>query len=311
MWKSPALNFVGCASAKKAPLSECSVVSQAGDPVALERELAVHVVVAGEAGRDQVAGAVLDPLHRPPDQQRGRRRDDVARVDRHLVAEAAADVRRDDPDLMLGQPRHDREQRAVGVRRLRGHVDRRLAGRRVHVGDAAAALERRRVAARVEACRARRPDRPRRRRGRSPPCRRPPSGRSWFEVWPSLSSRITRRVRPRAPAAGVVDRRQRLVVDVDQLERVLRDVRGLGDHRRDLLALEAHLVGREHGLGVAGERRHPGEVVLRPSARRSPPPRRPGAPAAREVSIERMRACANGLRSSSRWSMPGSLMSST
>ena len=56
--------------------------------------------------------------------------------------------------------------------------------------------------------------------------------------------------------------RQRLVVDVDQLERVVRDVRVLGDHAGDLLALHAHLVGREHGLRVAGERRHPGEVVL-------------------------------------------------
>ena len=55
------------------------------------------------------------------------------------------------------------------------------------------------------------------------------------------------------------DRRQRLVVDVDELGCVLRDVRGLGDHRGDLLALEAHLVRREHGLRVARERRHPGE----------------------------------------------------
>ena len=56
---------------------------------------------------------------------------------------------------------------------------------------------------------------------------------------------------------------QRVVVDRDQLERVVRDVRVLGDHARDLLALHAHLVGREHGLRVAGERRHPREVVLR------------------------------------------------
>ena len=66
---------------------------QAGHLPALDRQLAAHVVVAREAGRDQVPGAVLDPLHRPPDQERGGRRDDVARVDRHLVAEAAAEVR--------------------------------------------------------------------------------------------------------------------------------------------------------------------------------------------------------------------------
>ncbi len=56
--------------------------------------------------------------------------------------------------------------------------------------------------------------------------------------------------------------RKRVVVHVDQLERVVRDIRVLGDHTGDLLALHAHLVGGEHGLRVAGERRHPGEVVL-------------------------------------------------
>ena len=58
------------------------------------------------------------------------------------------------------------------------------------------------------------------------------------------------------------DRLELLVVHLDQLARVLGDVGGLGDHRRDLLALEAHLVRGEHGLSVARERRHPGEVVL-------------------------------------------------
>ena len=53
---------------------------------------------------------------------------------------------------------------------------------------------------------------------------------------------------------------QRLVVDVDELERVARDVLRLRDDERDLLALETHLVGRQHGLGVVGQRRHPGEA---------------------------------------------------
>ena len=57
--------------------------------------------------------------------------------------------------------------------------------------------------------------------------------------------------------AGVDDRRQRLVLDVDQLERVAGGVAVLGDDERDLLALEAHLVGGEHGLHVVGQRRHP------------------------------------------------------
>ena len=59
------------------------------------------------------------------------------------------------------------------------------------------------------------------------------------------------------------DGRQHVIVDVDQFQRILGDV-GIGrDDGRNLLALEADLVGGEHGLGVARHRRHPGEVVLR------------------------------------------------
>ena len=57
--------------------------------------------------------------------------------------------------------------------------------------------------------------------------------------------------------AGVDDRRQRLVLDVDQLERVARRVPVLGDDEGDLLALVAHLVGGQHGLHVGRQRRHP------------------------------------------------------
>lgn len=56
---------------------------------------------------------------------------------------------------------------------------------------------------------------------------------------------------------GVDDRRQRVVLDVDQCQRVVGRVLVGRDHERDLLALEAHLVAREHRLGVVGDRRHP------------------------------------------------------
>jgi hypothetical protein len=94
---------------------------------------------------------------------------------------------------------------------------------------------------------------------------------------------------------GARDRRERLVVDVDQLERVLRDVRGLGDDSGDLLALEADLVRREHGLGI------PRSVGIQASeccTSRSPvtTATTPSSPCAREVSMPVIRACANGLR---------------
>ena len=235
--------------------------AQAGHLAALHRQLAAHVVVAREAGRDQVPGAVLDPLHRTADQERRRGRDDVPGVDRHLVAEAAAEVGADDPDVLLRQARDDREQRPVRVRRLRREVDRRLAGRRVDVGDAAAALERRRVRARIEGVEADDVVG----LGEGTVGRVLVAGLPVVDVVGGLplllvadQGRIARRGLLRAR-----DRRQRLVVHLDQLERVLRDVRRLGDHARDLLPLVAHLVGDEHGLRVARQRRHPGEVVLR------------------------------------------------
>ena len=160
-----------------------ALVGQHVDPqaehlaVVAQGQLALHVEVAGEPGGDQVAGAVLDPLDRPPDQQRGRGGDHIAGVDRDLVAEAAADVGRDDLDLVLGQAGDQREHRPVGVRGLGGHVDGGLAGDRVDVGHAAAGLHRGRVAAGVEGVEARPPGRPRRRPGRWPRRRPPPSGR--------------------------------------------------------------------------------------------------------------------------------------
>ena len=59
--------------------------------------------------------------------------------------------------------------------------------------------------------------------------------------------------------ARVDDRRQRVVLDVDQRQRVVGRVLVGRDHERDLLALEAHLVAGQHGLRVVGDRRHPRE----------------------------------------------------
>ena len=143
--------------------------------VLAQRQLAVEVDVAGEAGGDQVARAVLDPLHRPLGEDRGQDRHHVARVDRHLVAEAAAEVGADDPDHVLGQLGHQRHRGADDVRRLGGHVDGQLLRRPVEVGDRAAALHRRGVRARVVQLELGDDVGLRRRPGRWPPCRRPPT----------------------------------------------------------------------------------------------------------------------------------------
>ncbi len=87
---------------------ERALVRQHVDPqgqdlaVVGDRQLALHVVVAGEAGGDEVLAAGLDPLDRLADEQRGGGGHHVARVDRHLVAEAATQVGADDADVLLG-----------------------------------------------------------------------------------------------------------------------------------------------------------------------------------------------------------------
>src|SRR3546814_12385307 len=68
--------------------------------------------VPREPRRHEVLAAVLHPLDGLARHDRADRREHVAGVDGHLVAEAAADVRRDEVDLVLGQPRDEREDRA-------------------------------------------------------------------------------------------------------------------------------------------------------------------------------------------------------
>ena len=149
-----------------------------------------------------------------------------------------------------------RVHRAVRVRRLVAVVDVELPGLRVEVGDDAARLERRRVAARVDDVAA-----------------HDGVGLGERAVGGLLVAGLPRRAREVVALAGLVvadqrrvgverlarvdDRRQRLVLDVDQRQRVVGRVLVGRDHERDLLALEADLVAREHGLRVVGDRRHP------------------------------------------------------
>ena len=229
--------------------------------VAAQRHLALEVDVPRETGGDEVARLVLDPLHRALKQDRGQDRADVSGVDGHLVAEAAADVGRDDPDHVLGEFGHHRDRGADDVRRLGGHVDGELRGRPVEVRDGAAALDRRRVAPRVVQLQL----------GDHVGLLEGAVGARLVADLPVVDDVVAlvhlvvaddrRAVGQRLPR--VHDRRQRLVVDLDRLARVLGDVRVVRDDAGHLLALEPHLVGGQHRLRVIGQRRHPGEVPRR------------------------------------------------
>ena len=237
------------------------VAAQREDPPVPGRgDLALHHVVAGEPGGHEVLGPVLGPLHRPAGEHRADDRADVAGVDRHLVAEAAADVRRDHPDPVLGDAGEHRVQRAVRVRCLGGRPEGELLLDPVVVGDRPAGLQRRRVHAWEHHLLADDDLGPveHRRGGRRV------AGLPVEAVVVGLARDVVadeRRVRVERPAY-VDDRREHVILDVDQLQRVARGVPVLGDDERDLLALEPDLVGREHGLHVAGERGHPGQAAL-------------------------------------------------
>ena len=70
-----------------------------------------------------------------------------------------------------------------------------------------------------------------------------------------MSSRRTGRVR-RHRLERIDQHRQLFVLDLDQLDRVGRDIAVVGDDEGDFLVLEQHLLLRQHRLHVAGERRH-------------------------------------------------------
>ena len=222
-------------------------------------DLALQVHIATEAGRDEVAGVVLNPLHRTLGQDRREDRDDVAGVDRHLVAEAATEVGRDDADLVLGDLRDHGHCCAHDVRSLAGHVDGELAGCAVVVGDGTAVLHRRRVRTRVVKI----------------------DGGDDIGVGKCLVSALLVADLPledlvsrlvflviandrhgRVLGLGRIhDGRQLLVLDDDLGAGILGHVRIVSDNRRDFLALEAHLVGGHDGLSVVRQGRHPCEVT--------------------------------------------------
>ena len=119
--------------------------------VALRADLEVGDVVAAVRRGHVVLAPRLDPLDRPADLCGERGHEHVLVVEVDLRPEAAADVRRDAAHLRLGDAEDERgHQQAHDVRRLRGHPDRVLAGRRLVLRRRAAGLHRRRDQALVD-----------------------------------------------------------------------------------------------------------------------------------------------------------------
>ena len=214
-------------------------------------------MIACVHARQEVLAALLDPPHRTLEPHGEQAERDVLRIEDALHAEAAADVRRDHTDAVLGQPEHLGQAVAREVRHLRARPERQLALGGAPVGDAATSFHRRR---RVAIGTKRSLDHH----------HRAVHGQIDAAVLEAAREQDVARRRVvderRAVAHGGIGldrRRQRLVVHVDQRRAVLRRVAVGGHDHGQGLAGVARLRPREDRLvgdDVAGQRR------LRPQA---------------------------------------------
>ena len=199
------------------------------------------LLVALEAGH-QALDAVLDPLDRRADGAGGDAHQHLLARDDALLAEAAADVRRDDAHAVLVDAEHARHRGADDVGDLRRGVQHDALAAALPLREAGAALERHRG--------------------------QPAGGELRLDDQLRAGQHVVhlgvlgeRDVEQHVGVELVVDARRvglergldradgvvGLVVDDDQLDRVLGGVRGVRDHHRDRLARVAHALGREHG----------------------------------------------------------------
>ena len=210
----------------------------------VDRRLDGDRLFAGMQRGHQVLEAVLAPMHRPAEPSGQRRRHQLLAQQCYLLPEAAADIGRDDGDLRLAQLKAAGQRRAQRVWCLVADMHRQVLGAGIEAADEAAGLDRQmRLAVLGEAC-------------LDDPCR-PAKGALRVAGREALLSDAVAR-------HGFIDQggtrccggchrrdgRQGLVVDLDQLGRVLGDVAVSGDHDRHGVADEADL--------VHGQRRHLG-----------------------------------------------------
>ena len=256
--------------------------ADAADLAVLVRRVLHLLPLVAAVDRGEVAlRALLRPLHRPADPLRQSERERLLGVDVELRAEAAADVRRDHPQARLGHAEDDREPEAQDVRDLGRRPERVLVGRGLVGRDHAARLDRVRDQALLAVALLH------------------GHGRVAEDALDVAALELPGEAVVRAEVVvedrravgerllGVDHGRKLLVVDLDELGRVLRQSARLGDHDRDAVALVAHLVGGERAvhrlLGVLGdepdarERGRPvvGEVGAGERPRRRPRPRGP------------------------------------
>ena len=204
--------------------------------------------------------AVLDPFDRAAEQAGGERHHDLLGIDQIFCAEAATDIRRDDPQLLVVEAEQLHQRHADLMRALGRGPHRGPPLPRIVAGKHATAFHRMGAAAVLE------------QRQREPVG----SGRE-RTLAVAVGNRVFRQDVARHPpvhrrrvgcnrGAHVRHRRQRLELDLDALRRVLGDRAALRNHYRDRIADIADLVAHQHEWGdvlpeaAAGE---PGDLPHR------------------------------------------------
>ncbi len=217
-----------------------------------------HVPAVDRA--DVVLGALLRPLDRASEAPRHGDRDRALAVYLDLRAEATADVRCDHADLRLGDAENELQDETDDVRRLRRRPERDLA-RGTDLCEHSTRLDRIRDEPRLVVP-ARDDDVRRVDRGLHVACIELPDV-ALVRTEVGVHERCVVRER----LLDVEDGRERLVLDLHELGRVLRERPGLGDDDGHPVSLIARLVGREWVV-----RRHLDVLGHRPGARERPLP---------------------------------------
>ena len=242
--------------------------------------------VAALRARDELLGAVGLPAHRAAELARRPQQQDPFGIEEVLGAEAAADIGRVQADALERQLEHELgELAADAVQALPGQLEVEAVGRGVPARDAGALLDRRHddaVVHHVDLDDVRGVLHRLRHRG----------GIALLDV----ERRVVRRLRPELRRAvhdrraAVDDRRQRLVVDLDQLGRFARRLGAVGDDERHRIADMAHALDRQREARRHGQRRHRGQARHRAEAREVG--RREDAVHARMIGAPRRYRCA-------------------
>ena len=210
--------------------------------VFLERHLGSHRLVAALNRRDENIAAGRDPFDRAAQLERHIASQDVFAIKRPFAAESAADIRGDQPDFVFRNADRASKVGARPVRALGGKPDRQALAHRVRIGGDAARFDGQGNLTRADNVHTDEVIRLR---------------EGFIDIAALFHCRIadiavqlfTSQGRARLERIlGVLDRRQRLIFDLDGVARVLGNRPALRDHCSDRCTRGVNGAAREHRM---------------------------------------------------------------